>query len=72
MEESRRLARIGMRVRDHAKKITGDLEELTRGRREKKLTHREESQMRMKQALDRELKAAIEHDVLQEIIDEEM
>ena len=70
LEESRRLARIGMRVRDHAKRIAGDLEELDGNKRNKRLTHREESQVRVKQALDRELEATVEHDVLQEIMEE--
>merc|ERR1712146_320645 len=39
LEESRRLARIGMRVRDHAKRIAGDLEELDGNKRNKRLTH---------------------------------
>jgi hypothetical protein len=71
LEESRRLARIGMRVRDHAERIAGDVKEITGSVKAKRLTRREQSQVEVKKALDRELKATVEHDVLQEIMDEE-
>ena len=71
LEEARRLARIGMRVRDHAKKITGDIGDIT-DTAKKRLTQKEKSNMQVEKALDRELKATVEHDVLQEIMDEDL
>ena len=70
LEEARRLARIGMRVRDHAEKITGNIDPNLTESAKKRLTMREKSNLQIKKALDRELKATVEHDVLQEIEDE--